>query len=133
MVPTLKSLHDLQKGLAVAVYNAATGIANNGKAIQALALDMQVIRRALLGEGTLRLGPLPSPSSLAPPSSGAASTPPPSQPRPSMAVKAGKTTATLAPWVVVLLGLLSEIAARHTAHGGAFSAIIELIKSVATQ
>jgi hypothetical protein len=118
-VPTLKTLSAQVAGMGGQIFGARKDIDSLLERQTAMQGDLTVMRRALLGEQTLRLGPLPSPSSLIPP--------PSSQPRPSMAVKAGKTTAQVAPWALVVLGLVSEIAARHTAHGGAFSAILKLI------
>lgn len=134
MVPTLKTLSAQVAGMGGQIYGARKDLDAVLDRQAALQTDMTVIRRALLGEGTLRLGPLPSPASLAPmgglgaPSGASPSQPPSSQPRPSVAVRAGKTTVKLAPWIVVALGVASQIAAAYDPRLiGAFDAILRML------
>jgi len=125
-VPTVKTLSHQIVGIAGQLHGARGDIDTVLEWQKAMATDLKAVRTALLGDPrVLHISTLPSPGSLMPPPSSSSINPP--APRPSMAVKAGKTTAQVAPWVLVLLGLVSEIAARHTAHGGAFSAILKLV------
>ncbi len=123
-VPTLKTLANQVMGMGGQIHGVRNDIDTLLEWQKALLTDVKAIRTALLGDPkVLHIGTLPSPASLVPPPSSIA----PTAPRPSMAVVAGKRTFQLAPWVVVLLGIVSELAARHTAHGGALSAILKLI------
>ncbi len=124
VVPTLKTLGNQLIGVAGQLHGARGDIDTVLEWQKNAAADIKAMRLALLGDPkVLHIGTLPSPASLVPPSSSLI----PPAPRPSMAVKAGKKTFQLAPWGVVVLGLLSELAARHTAHGGAFSAILKFV------
>ncbi len=125
-VPTLKTLANQIAGMGGQLYGARNDLDTVMEWQKNAGADIKAMRLALLGDPkVLHIGTLPSPASLVPPSGASPSSPP--TPRPSMAVQAGKKTFQLAPWGVVVLGLLSELAARHTAHGGAFSAILKFI------
>ncbi len=131
-VPTLKTIANQLIGMGGQLHGARNDIDTLLDWQKTAGVDLKAIRLALLGDPkVLHIGGLPSPASLAPPSlAPSASSIPPPAPRPSMAVQAaqaGKKTFQLAPWAVVVLGLLSELAARHTAHGGAFKAIVRFL------
>lgn len=121
VVPTIRSVDALLHGVAGQLKGARDDIDDSSELLQTVAADVQAIKLALVAQpNVLRVSSLPSPGSLMPPGE--------PQPRPSMAVQAGKKTIQLAPWVVLALGAVSEIvASQHPQYSGAFSAILKLV------
>jgi hypothetical protein len=125
MQPSIKSVDALLHGVAGQLHGARDDIDTLLGLVEKQTAQLEKIERAVTATPqVLRIDPLPSLQSLLPP-------PPPvptaTASRPSLAAQAGKKTVQVAPWVLVALGLVSEVAARHTASGGAFSAILKLV------